>query len=74
MCAGFQRVFEDNGGKMVQKLFPPLNAPDYGTYIAQLKTERRRDLPRLRRLERLPLPASSSANTADKCKMPSSAA
>jgi branched-chain amino acid transport system substrate-binding protein len=37
MVAGFQRVFEDNGGKIIQKLFPPLTAPDYGTYIAQLK-------------------------------------
>lgn len=37
MCAGFQRVFEDNGGKIIQKLFPPLNAPDYGSYVAQLK-------------------------------------
>ena len=36
--AGFQRAFEDAGGKVVQKLWPPLNAPDYGTYIAQLKT------------------------------------
>src|SRR5712671_5147010 len=35
--AGFQRVFEDAGGKVVQKLFTPLNAPDYGTYISQLK-------------------------------------
>ena len=35
--AGFQRVFEDNGGKVVQKLYTPLNAPDYGTYISQLK-------------------------------------
>ncbi len=35
--AGFQRTFEDNGGKVVQKLFTPLNAPDYGTYISQLK-------------------------------------
>jgi branched-chain amino acid transport system substrate-binding protein len=35
--AGFQKVFEDRGGKVVQKLFTPLNAPDYGTYIAQLK-------------------------------------
>jgi branched-chain amino acid transport system substrate-binding protein len=35
--AGFQRVFEDSGGKVVQKLFTPLNAPDYGTYIGQLK-------------------------------------
>jgi branched-chain amino acid transport system substrate-binding protein len=37
--AGFQRAFEDLGGKVVQKLWPPLNAPDYGTYIAQLKTD-----------------------------------
>ncbi len=38
MVAGFQRVFEDGGGKIVQKLFPPLAVPDYGTYLAQLKT------------------------------------
>jgi branched-chain amino acid transport system substrate-binding protein len=38
MCAGFQRVFEESGGKIVQKLFPPLTVPDYGTYLAQLKT------------------------------------
>ena len=37
--AGFQRVFEEGGGKVVQKLWPPLNAPDYGTYIAQLKPD-----------------------------------
>ena len=35
--AGFQRAFEDAGGKVVQKLWTPLNAPDYGTYISQLK-------------------------------------
>src|SRR4030081_3457931 len=35
--AGFQRAFEDAGGKVVQKLWPPLVSPDYGTYIAQLK-------------------------------------
>jgi branched-chain amino acid transport system substrate-binding protein len=34
---GFHRAFEDLGGKVVQKLWTPLNAPDYGTYIAQLK-------------------------------------
>ncbi|HEX7605293.1 MAG TPA: ABC transporter substrate-binding protein, partial [Usitatibacter sp.] len=39
MCAGFQRVFEDLGGKIVQKLFPPLAVPDYGGYLAQLKTD-----------------------------------
>jgi branched-chain amino acid transport system substrate-binding protein len=37
--AGFQRAFEDAGGKVVQKMWPPLNAPDYGTYIAQLKPD-----------------------------------
>jgi len=36
MCAGFQRVFEELGGKIVQKTFPPLTVPDYGTYLAQL--------------------------------------
>jgi branched-chain amino acid transport system substrate-binding protein len=38
MVAGFQRVFEDQGGRIVQKMFPPLTVPDYGTYLAQLKT------------------------------------
>ncbi len=37
--AGFHRVFEDSGGKVVQKLWTPLNAPDYGTYISQLKSD-----------------------------------
>jgi branched-chain amino acid transport system substrate-binding protein len=37
--AGFQRTFEDNGGKVVQKIFTPLNSPDYGTYISQLKPD-----------------------------------
>jgi branched-chain amino acid transport system substrate-binding protein len=39
MCAGFQRVFEDLGGKIVQKLFPPLAVPDYAGYLAQMKTD-----------------------------------
>jgi branched-chain amino acid transport system substrate-binding protein len=39
MCAGFTRVFEDAGGKVVQRMFPPLTVPDYGTYLAQLKTD-----------------------------------
>jgi branched-chain amino acid transport system substrate-binding protein len=34
--AGFQRVFEDGGGKVVKKLWPPLNTPDYAPYIAQI--------------------------------------
>src|SRR6267142_1195450 len=39
MCAGFQRVFEELGGKIVQKTFPPLTVPDYGTYLAQLNSK-----------------------------------
>ena len=34
--AGFQRVFEENGGKVVKKLWPPLVTPDYTPYIAQI--------------------------------------
>jgi branched-chain amino acid transport system substrate-binding protein len=37
MCAGFQRVFEDGGGKIVQKIFTPLATPDYGSYVASVK-------------------------------------
>ncbi len=38
-AAAFQRVFEDNGGRVVQRIFTPLNAPDYGSYIAQIKQD-----------------------------------
>src|SRR6516165_9596226 len=33
---GFQRVFEDEGGRVLKKLWPPLVTPDYTPYIAQL--------------------------------------
>jgi branched-chain amino acid transport system substrate-binding protein len=36
MLAGFQRVFEENGGKVVKKLWPPLVTPDYTPFIAQI--------------------------------------
>jgi branched-chain amino acid transport system substrate-binding protein len=39
MCAGFQRVFEESGGQIIQKIFPPLTAPDYGAYVASLKMD-----------------------------------
>ena len=39
MLGGFQQVFEDAGGALAQKLFSPLNAPDYGSYIAQIKPD-----------------------------------
>jgi branched-chain amino acid transport system substrate-binding protein len=35
--AGFQHAFEDNGGKVVQKLWSPLNAVDYGSYLGEIK-------------------------------------
>jgi len=38
MCAGFQRAFEDNGGKIIRKIFTPLATPDYGSYVAQVKS------------------------------------
>jgi branched-chain amino acid transport system substrate-binding protein len=34
--SGFQRVFEDGGGKVVKKLWPPLVTPDYAPYVAQI--------------------------------------
>jgi branched-chain amino acid transport system substrate-binding protein len=36
IAAGFQRTFEENGGKVVQKLWSPLNTAEYGTYITQI--------------------------------------
>src|SRR5450631_4371202 len=33
---GFQRVFEDTGGRVAKKLWPPIVTPDYTPYIAQL--------------------------------------
>lgn len=38
-AGGFQRGFEDAGGKIVQKLWPPLNVADYGSYIVQIKAD-----------------------------------
>jgi len=35
--AGFQSTFEGAGGKVVQKLWPPLNTADYGSYVGQIK-------------------------------------
>lgn len=39
VVAGFQKAFEDAGGQIVQKLWPPLGAPDQGPYITQLKPD-----------------------------------
>ncbi len=32
-------MFEADGGKIVQKLWPPQAVPDYGTYIDQINTK-----------------------------------
>lgn len=36
-AAGFLKAFEDNGGRIVQKLWSPLNVADYATFMAQIK-------------------------------------
>ena len=33
---GFQQTFEESGGKIVQKLWPPIVTPDYTPYLAQI--------------------------------------
>lgn len=37
--AGFQRTFEEAGGQVVQKLWPPLFTTDFGPYLSQLKRD-----------------------------------
>lgn len=39
VAAGFQRTFEEAGGQIVQKLWPPLFTSDFGPYISQLKRD-----------------------------------
>lgn len=36
IVGGFQRVFEDNGGVITKKIWVPLNATDYSSYISQI--------------------------------------
>ncbi len=37
--AGFVRTFEEAGGQVVQRLWPPLFTTDFGPYLAQLKRD-----------------------------------
>jgi branched-chain amino acid transport system substrate-binding protein len=39
VAAGFHRTFEESGGQIVQKLWPPLGTTDFGPYISQLKRD-----------------------------------
>ena len=34
---GFQKAFEDCGGKIIQKIWPPLGTKDFGPYIPSIK-------------------------------------
>ena len=34
---GFQKVFEDCGGQIIQKIWPPLGTKDFGPYISTIK-------------------------------------
>jgi branched-chain amino acid transport system substrate-binding protein len=39
VVGGFQKVFEDCGGKIVQKIWPPLGTKDFGPYIPTFKSD-----------------------------------
>jgi branched-chain amino acid transport system substrate-binding protein len=36
---GFQRVFEDGGGQVVQKIWTPLNTNDFAPFLSQIKRD-----------------------------------
>ncbi|MBI3635979.1 MAG: ABC transporter substrate-binding protein [Candidatus Rokubacteria bacterium] len=36
---GFQRVFEEQGGQIIQKLWTPLNTNDFAPFLAQIKRD-----------------------------------
>jgi len=36
---GFQKTFEDCGGKIIQKIWPPLGTKDFGPYIPTIKSD-----------------------------------
>jgi branched-chain amino acid transport system substrate-binding protein len=39
VVGGFQKAFEDCGGKIVQKIWPPLGAKDFGPFIPTIKAD-----------------------------------
>src|SRR4029077_14617035 len=36
-AGGFQKAFEDCGGKIIQKIWPPIGPKDFGPYIPTIK-------------------------------------
>jgi branched-chain amino acid transport system substrate-binding protein len=39
VVGGFQKAFEDCGGQVIQKIWPPLGAKDFGPYIPTIKAD-----------------------------------
>jgi branched-chain amino acid transport system substrate-binding protein len=39
VAGGFQRAFENCGGQIIQKIWPPLTTKDFGPYIPTLKSD-----------------------------------
>jgi branched-chain amino acid transport system substrate-binding protein len=39
VLGSFQRVFEDAGGKVIQKTYTPISTIDFGPYVAQMKRD-----------------------------------
>jgi branched-chain amino acid transport system substrate-binding protein len=39
VTGGFQKAFEDCGGKVIQKIWPPLGTKDFGPYIPTIKKD-----------------------------------
>ena len=39
VVGGFQKAFEECGGKIIQKIWPPLTTKDFGPYIPQIKPD-----------------------------------
>ncbi|HWX85968.1 MAG TPA: ABC transporter substrate-binding protein [Xanthobacteraceae bacterium] len=38
-AGGFQKAFEDCGGKIIQKIWPPIGTKDFGPYIPTIKAD-----------------------------------
>jgi branched-chain amino acid transport system substrate-binding protein len=38
-AGGFQKTFEDCGGKIIQKIWPPIGTKDFGPYIPTIKSD-----------------------------------
>jgi len=39
VVGGFQRAFEECGGRIIQKIWPPLGTKDFGPYIPNIKSD-----------------------------------